>query len=146
MSKKVVFVEKNTEWEYEEGEVFCDELQQEIINSSKERYERIMRCKKYRFYGKTITRNLNLKDNLHNQFYYYEKINGKTQQQIQYHKFSFINVKKYTKECATSKDMNFDTLDKNALLMWCDLNNIKCKKSTKYKDIVDLLLKDLLIN
>ena len=118
-----------------------NDFKHDLINTVNKRYERVMKCKQYRFYGMNTTRNLNLKDNLHNVFCVFEKINGKVEKQIQYHKFSFVNVKKYTKECATSKDQNFNTLDKNALLKWCQLNNIKCKKSTKYKDILHLLIK-----
>ena len=117
-----------------------NEFQKEIVDYSNKRYERVIIYRKYRFLGSKFPRRLNLKDNLHNVFIPYEKINGELVKKIQYHKFSFVNVKKYTKECATSKDQKYNTLDKNALLKWCQLNNIKCKKSTKYKDIVHLLI------
>tara|TARA_R110001606_G_scaffold230868_1_gene378671 strand:- start:2332 stop:2658 length:327 start_codon:yes stop_codon:yes gene_type:complete len=58
-------------------------------------------------------------------------------------KYQFKNLKTYNKECASNLGIGSgrkNLLSKNDLITWCELNNIKCKKSLKYCEIVKLLL------
>ena len=58
-------------------------------------------------------------------------------------KFKFTNLKSVNnptnKGCQLSQSSYFNKLTKEDLFEWCRLNNIKYKKSMKYKDIVLLL-------
>lgn len=68
-------------------------------------------------------------------------INRLTGKRIIYNKYQFKYLKKYNKECASNLGKGKKCLlSKNELIIWCELNNIKCKKSLKYCEIVKLLI------
>tara|TARA_R100000541_G_scaffold44152_2_gene51313 strand:- start:5013 stop:5291 length:279 start_codon:yes stop_codon:yes gene_type:complete len=61
-----------------------------------------------------------------------------------WYKYDFRFVKKYNNNCATNLGCGKKQfLSKDDLLIWCEINNIKCAKSKKYSDIVKLLIKSL---
>ena len=64
-----------------------------------------------------------------------------------YKKFKFTNLKSVnnptSKGCQIYQSSYYNKLDKNDLFEWCRLNNIKYKKSLKYKEIVLLLWKKI---
>tara|TARA_R110000803_G_C11726917_1_gene289064 strand:+ start:107 stop:481 length:375 start_codon:yes stop_codon:yes gene_type:complete len=61
-----------------------------------------------------------------------------------YYKYNLLNVKKYNSTNATNKNIHKENLlSKNDLLLWCEINNIKCKKNLKYCDIIKLLMNSM---
>mgnify|MGYP003677737120 CR=1 FL=1 len=61
-----------------------------------------------------------------------------------YNRFSINNLKRSTNDKATSRGYGRwgrDYLIKNEVMKWCDMNNVSYKKSWKYHQIIDELLK-----
>lgn len=73
-----------------------------------------------------------------------QTINFATKKRYKWYKYDFRFVKKYKNNCATNLGCGKKQfLSKDDLLIWCEINNIKCAKSKKYSDIVKLLIKSL---
>jgi hypothetical protein len=63
-----------------------------------------------------------------------------------YSYFTFLNVKKNLNGKTNNKGYDrgyLNLLNKEELLLWCVMNNIKVKKSLKYCDIVKVLYKNI---
>lgn len=73
-----------------------------------------------------------------------ETINLTTKKRYSWYKYNFRFIKKYNNECATNLGCGKKyLLSKKDLLIWCEINNIKCAKSKKYSNIVKLLIESI---
>lgn len=67
-----------------------------------------------------------------------------TKKRYPWYKFNLRFIKKYNNEYATNLGIGKNQLlSKDDLLIWCEINNIKCAKSKKYSDIVKLLIESI---
>lgn len=109
--------------------IVCANEKQDYINRHGVRVSKMWKGKK-EFYGTYCL----LKENFIQQR---TTISKDRKTKYRWYKYNFKYLKKYNKECATNLGLGTENLlSKNDLLTWCEMNNIKCAKSTKYKDIV----------
>lgn len=71
-------------------------------------------------------------------------IDRKNKKRYNWYKYNLKYVKRYNKTCATNMGLGKEQLlSKDDLLIWCEINGIKCAKSKKYCDIVKLLIQKI---